>query len=122
VVEIGTAVQIQNIVCPAPSFKDTGGQLEDTHQEGAQLTMKAEELIYLCFIMLSFIEIFRWMLRLFRSGRICDSLTQFVCWFPWLQYAVFSANWQPVMSKYYWINWQHVVSHRPKQRQMHISK
>jgi len=37
-----------------------------------------------CFNMPLVIELFRWMPRLFRSGRICPSLTQFGCWLPWL--------------------------------------
>ncbi len=40
------------------------------------------------------IKLFRWILRLFRSGRICD-LCQFVCWLQCLQYAVFSPTGNP---------------------------
>jgi len=63
-----------------------------------------DELI-LHFIMLPFIEIFRWVLRLFRLGRICN-LRQFVCWIS-LQCLP-----QPGMSDYYWVNWQGAGSQR----------
>ncbi len=112
-------------ILPPPPRTQRSSRLPDWGHTTGALHCK---LIYLCFNMplvidYSFLDGCRGFL-----GRLESAISDPVhCWLPWLQNAEFSTNWQPGVSKCYWVNWQRAKSHRPKQKQTfrhgtHISK
>ncbi len=78
-------------------------------------TEEVNELIYPRFNIPLLIELFRWMPRHFKSGRICDLWASLFAHFHGCNTLLFSANWQPGVLECYWVNWQWAESHSPKQ-------
>ncbi len=110
-IEMGTAVQMQYIVSPAPPHV-TRHSCGLPDWECNSNKHKWEALYWkLMRWFICVLDFYRWMPILFSLGRT----------------TVFSTNWQLRLLKYYWFNWQWAESHRPQQKQasghgMHMSK